>query len=76
MPPSAPVAIWSRWHEADELGLRPTRSGVPDAIPTVDGLLAATARVANLTLVTRNTADLIHTGTRLLDPFNLAQSGP
>lgn len=51
---------------ADEWG----RLGVPDPIPTVDGLLAATARVADLTLVTRNTADLIHSGVRLLDPFN------
>jgi predicted nucleic acid-binding protein len=50
---------------ADEWG----RLGVPDPIRTVDGLLAATARVANLTLVTRNTADLVHTGVRLLDPF-------
>ncbi len=45
------------------------RLGVPDPIPTVDGLLAATARVGDLTLVTRNRADLIHTGARLIDPF-------
>ncbi len=45
------------------------RLGVTDPIPTVDGLLAATARVADLILVTRNTADVIHTGARLLDPF-------
>ena len=43
--------------------------GVPNPIPTVDGLLAATARVGDLTLVTRNTADLTDTGARLLDPF-------
>jgi len=45
------------------------RLGVPDPIPTVDGLLAATARVGDMTLVSRNTADLVHTGARLLDPF-------
>lgn len=38
-------------------------------LPTVDGLLAATARVHGLTLVTRNTADLAQTGVRLLNPF-------
>jgi toxin FitB len=53
---------------ADEWG----RLGVPDPIPTVDGLLAATARVENLTLVTRNTADLTHTGASLLNPFTPA----
>jgi predicted nucleic acid-binding protein len=50
---------------ADEWG----RLGVPDPIPTVDGLLAATARVHSLTLVTRNIADLHRTGARLIDPF-------
>ena len=53
---------------ADEWG----RLGVPDPIPTVDGLLAATARVENLTLVTRNTAVLTHTGASLLNPFTPA----
>ena len=53
---------------ADEWG----RLGVPGPIPTVDGLLAATARVENLTLVTRNTADLTHTGASLLNPFTPA----
>jgi predicted nucleic acid-binding protein len=45
------------------------RLNVPDPIPTVDGLLAATARVRGLVLVTRNTADLARTGVRLVDPF-------
>ena len=45
------------------------RLNVPDPIPTVDGLLAATARVGGLVLVTRNTVDLTRTGVRLLDPF-------
>lgn len=38
-------------------------------LPTVDGLLAATALVHNLTLVTRNTADLAQTGVQVLNPF-------
>ena len=41
---------------------------VPDPIPTVDGLLAATALVHDLVLVTRNTRDIECTGVRLLDP--------
>jgi toxin FitB len=41
---------------------------VPDPVPTVDGLLAATALVHGLTLVTRNTRDVARTGVALLDP--------
>jgi predicted nucleic acid-binding protein len=39
-------------------------------ISTVDGLLAATAVVHDLTLVTRNVSDVAHTGVRLLNPFS------
>jgi predicted nucleic acid-binding protein len=45
------------------------RINVPDPVPTIDGLLAATARVHGLTFVTRNTADVARTGVRLLNPF-------
>jgi predicted nucleic acid-binding protein len=38
-------------------------------LPVIDGLLAATAPVHDLTLVTRNTKDFGRTGTRLLDPW-------
>ena len=41
---------------------------VPDPVPTVDGLLAATALVHDLVLVTRNVRDVERTGVRLLDP--------
>jgi predicted nucleic acid-binding protein len=41
---------------------------VPDPLPTVDGLLAATALVHDLVLVTRNTRDVLQTGARVLDP--------
>jgi len=41
---------------------------VPDPIPTVDGLLAATALVHDLVLVTRNLRDVDRTGARLCDP--------
>jgi toxin FitB len=46
------------------------RMNVPDPLPVVDGLLAATARILGLTLVTRNTADVKGTGIELLDPFS------
>lgn len=42
---------------------------VPDPRPAIDGLLAATALVNDLTLVTRNGADVAGTGARVLDPF-------
>ena len=45
------------------------RLNVPDPIPAVDGLLAATALVHSLTLVTRNVRDVWTTGVRHLDPF-------
>ncbi|MFL6127941.1 MAG: type II toxin-antitoxin system VapC family toxin [Mycobacteriales bacterium] len=48
------------------------RLNVPDPLPVVDGLLAATALVHDWTLVTRNTADVRRTGVRLLDPFAVA----
>ncbi len=41
---------------------------VPEPIPTVDGLLAATALVHDLVLVTRNVRDVERTGVRILDP--------
>lgn len=38
-------------------------------LPIIDGLLAATAKVHGLTLVTRDVGDLAGCGARLLDPF-------
>jgi len=45
------------------------RLNVPDPVPVIDGLLAATARVHDMTLVTRNVADLERSDVRLLNPF-------
>lgn len=45
------------------------RLNVPDRLPVVDSLLAATALVHDWTLVTRNVSDIASTGARLLDPF-------
>jgi predicted nucleic acid-binding protein len=38
-------------------------------LPLIDGLLAATAKVHGLTLVTRNVADVAKADVSLLDPF-------
>ena len=38
-------------------------------VPVIDGLLAATAKVHNLTLVTRNIQDVQGLGVNLLNPF-------
>jgi predicted nucleic acid-binding protein len=46
------------------------RLNVPDPIPAVDGLLAATALVHGLTLVTRNVKDVATTGVTVFNPFD------
>ena len=46
------------------------RMNVPDPLPVIDGLLAATAKVHGLSLVTRNTKDIARTGVNYLDPFS------
>ena len=59
LPVDSPVAeLWGRLN-------------VPDPISTVDGLLAATAIVHDLTLVTRNVRHVERTGVRVLNPFDV-----
>ena len=43
-------------------------------LSAIDGLLAATALTHDLTFVTRNTADVGHTGVSLLNPFAALKS--
>jgi len=38
-------------------------------LPVIDGLLAATAKIHRMTLVTRNTADIDDLGVHIFDPF-------
>jgi toxin FitB len=45
------------------------RMNVPDKLPIVDGMLAATAKVHGMTLVTRDTGRLALHGVTLLNPF-------
>lgn len=49
------------------------RLNVPDPLPVIDGLLVATAIVHELTLVTRNVADVENTGVDTLNPFTGGQ---
>ena len=51
---------------ADRWGLL----NVPDRVPTVDGLLAATALVHDLTVLTRNVRDFTRTGAKVENPFS------
>jgi predicted nucleic acid-binding protein len=52
---------WGRFTaEADRVG-RP--------LPTIDGLLLATAQVHSLTLVTRNVGDFVDRGVKVLNPY-------
>lgn len=48
------------------------RMNVPDPVPVIDGLMAATAKVHGLTVATRNVADMKTCGVPLFNPF----SGP
>lgn len=46
------------------------RLNVPDPLPVVDALLAATALVHDLTVATRNVGDIARTGVAVVNPFN------
>ncbi len=43
---------------------------VPKPLLAIDGLLAATAIVHDMTLATRNTRDVARSGVRLVNPFD------
>jgi predicted nucleic acid-binding protein len=45
------------------------RMNVPDPIPVLDGLMAATAKVNGLVLATRNVKDVARTRARTVNPF-------
>ena len=44
--------------------------GLSASLPLIDGLLAATAKVRGLMLVTRNIEDIAETGVAVFDPFS------
>lgn len=45
------------------------RLNVPNPLPVVDGLIAATAKIKGLTVVTRNVRDMARTGIASLNPW-------
>lgn len=45
------------------------RLNVPDPLPTIDALLVATARVHDLTIISRNIRDIGRGGARVLNPW-------
>lgn len=52
------------------------RIGVPDPLPVIDGLIAATARVKGLTVATGNSDDFARAGVSFVNPFDApAQRG-
>jgi predicted nucleic acid-binding protein len=53
-----------------EVALRSACLNVPDPRPVRDGLIAATALVHGMTVVTRNVTDFEPTGVKLLNPWN------
>ena len=61
--------VAERW---GSLTARVKRKGM--ALPIIDGLLAASAKVRGWTLVTRNAADVARTGVTLVNPFDPAAS--
>lgn len=52
-----------------KVALKTASLHVPDPMPERDALIAATALVHGLTMVTRNVADFERTGVRLIDPW-------
>lgn len=55
----------------ERIARRTARLHVPDPMPEMDALVAATALEHGLTLVTRNTKDFRRAGVDLLDPWGL-----
>lgn len=51
------------------IGQRWALLSVPDPVPVIDGLMAATAVEHDLTLVTRNVDDVKRTGADFVNPF-------
>jgi toxin FitB len=48
------------------------RMNVPELLPVIDGLLAATAKVTGLVVATRNSEDFAGSGVSLVNPFSAA----
>jgi predicted nucleic acid-binding protein len=49
------------------------RINVPEPLPAIDGLIAATALAHGLTLATRNVRDLLRSGVPIVNPWDSAR---
>lgn len=58
----------------EAIARRSARLHVPDPRPVRDGLIAATALVHSMTVVTRNVADFASTGADVIDPWEKRSS--
>lgn len=65
---SVDAAIAARW---GEMQAHAERLGRP--MPVIDGLIAATAAVHSLAIVTRNGADMTQSGVEIIDPWGRAE---
>jgi toxin FitB len=63
--------ICLRW---GEMQAQLEKQGTP--MPVIDGLIAATALEHQLTIISRNTADMKASGAALLNPWIVSASGP
>ena len=54
----------------DPIAGRAASLHVPDPMPLADSLIAATALVHGLTLVTRNVVDFVRCGVEIIDPWD------
>jgi predicted nucleic acid-binding protein len=64
-----PSFVGRTLHVTEEIALRAAQLHVPDPQPERDAIIAATALMHNLTVVTRNVSDFLPTGVRVLNPF-------
>jgi len=53
-----------------DIALRWGSLGIPDPLPVLDGLIAATALEHNLTVATRNVTDIARHGVLTVKPFD------
>ena len=51
------------------------RFNVPDPLPVIDSLIAATAHVHRLVVATRNVRDIGRTGVPVINPFEESEAG-
>lgn len=69
---SFPLLLFALCPSTPAAARRSAALNVPDSRPIRDGLIAATALVHDMAVVTRNVADFERTGVRVLNPWSTA----